>query len=295
MSIKSTRWDFLDSKTKKAFEKLAPGGVLPNAEKRELATLITRPSQLIQRTYQLLQKSDKLNTDQKRFTKYLMMYVNNANGGYGDDAADKDKPCSIGYALYVYNGMTGFPLETLMSMRQMTNTGEGSLLDAVYGIINRNELRTSASQAFTENMNMQRSIYVREAPDLMKVIQNLNPNMIMEGQTSKLENEEIIKEDLQKTPPADWTVRHYKMARKMLGYLSEAKIREQIVPAVLSEYDKNLSERDYMQFKRLALMEEHHIDPVTPIKKEKASAEPQEEKPDKYTPAKEERDRWEFP
>ena len=138
MSIKSTRWDFLDSKTKKAFEPLVPGGVLPYAERKELAALITRPSHLIKRAYQLLQKSDKLNADQKRFTKYLMFFVNNENGGYGDDAVDKVKPCVIGNALYVYNGMTGFPLETLMSMRQMTNTGDGSLLKAVYGIINKN-------------------------------------------------------------------------------------------------------------------------------------------------------------
>ena len=172
MSIKLTRWDFLDTKTNERFAKLR-GGVLSSEKRNMLSTLITRPAMLIQQLYVCLHENPKLDTDQKKLIKYMMFYVNNRNV-FGTDAASKVKPCFTGYAMYSCKALTSFPIETLTSMVMLA---EGdNLLSYVYSNDNnQNEYKIALSSESTERMNMKNSILIRPDQDLAKIIHFLNP------------------------------------------------------------------------------------------------------------------------
>lgn len=127
------------------------------------------------------------------------MYVNNL-GVHGANAAGKIKPCLMGYSFEVFKGATGLPLETMMSMRQKADTEEDSLLKEIYGNGNTNEYKLAISKERNRHLGLARSIYVRENPDMWKVIQNLNSNMSINPEQSGVGTTEITTEDIVNTP-----------------------------------------------------------------------------------------------
>ena len=80
-----TRWDIFDKKTTDVFKECR-GGVLQKEQRKELANHITRPTDFLCRLYQMLQESNKLNTEQKRVCKYLLLYPHKSQV-YGDKTA----------------------------------------------------------------------------------------------------------------------------------------------------------------------------------------------------------------
>ena len=158
MSIKLTRWDYLDSKTNTRFSKIR-GGVLSSSDKNKLAALITRPAMLIQQLYVCLQESPKLDADQKKLCKYILLFIDNGNV-YGRNAASKVKPCIMGFTMHTCKALTSFPIETLNSMEMLAK--EDNLLSVAYTTDNnQNEYKMALSLASTERLSMKNSILIR--------------------------------------------------------------------------------------------------------------------------------------
>ena len=244
-----TRWDIFDKKTTDVFKECR-GGVLQKEQRKELANHITRPTFFLCRLYQMLQESNKLNTEQKRVCKYLLLYPHKSQV-YGDKTAGKPKTDFIGFVMAGSNGSTGLLLECMLSMKEIANayeTREGSLLRSVYGKGNPNDYRLSLSDQTARHLCKQNTMQVIDEPDMMQILRYQNPKMfsVQEEETVD-ESKEVTGMEHVTTPLPEWEILQYQQAREYLEngmYLTERRIMYKIVPLVLEDYSKALSKEN---------------------------------------------------
>ena len=260
-----TRWDILDKKTSDVFKECR-GGVLQKEQRKELANHITRPTYFLCRLYQMLQESNKLNTEQKRVCKYLLLYPHKSQL-YGTNTAGKPKPDFIGFAMAGSNGSTGLLLECMLSMKEIANayeTGEGSLLRSIYGKGNPNDYRLSLSDQTTRHLCKQNTMQVIDEPDMVQILRYLNPRMFsVQEEETVVESNEVTGMEHVTTPLHEWEILQYEQAREHIDdgmYLTERRIMHRVVPLVLEDYSKALSKENYMEFRKLSLSFEYRLD-----------------------------------